>query len=92
MKRIEGLYAFICYDAKEDSEGLPAIEGPFADGQNVLMPLVAADRERMEAILPLARNLVARTKKPMKLVLFSNMEVLEEIKPDEPKEATSTQP
>lgn len=87
MKRIEGLYAIICYDAKEDSEGLPAIEGPFADGHNVLMPLIAADEERMKSILPLARNLAAQSKKPMKLVYFTGMQVLEEIKVDEPPKA-----
>lgn len=79
--RITEMYAFVCLDEKENVEGIPAIEGPFADGKNVLMPLVAADKERMMAILDLAQKMVNKSGKSMRLVRFHQSETLDILTP-----------
>lgn len=79
--RITEIYAFIAIDPRDDNEGIPAISGPWQDGQEVMMPLVGADRERIISLLSLAQDLCTRSGKPMRLVRFSQMEILETLKP-----------
>jgi hypothetical protein len=77
--RITEMYAFICLDEKDDAEGIPAIEGPFVDGKNTFMPLVAADRERVDALMPMVREMAKETKRNIRLVKFSTMETIEQL-------------
>jgi hypothetical protein len=87
--RITEMYAFVCLDPAEDVEGIPAIEGPFLDGKEVMMPLVAADKERLMSIMELAKRLVAQSGKSMRLVRFHQAETLEYFTP--PSSETPTQ-
>jgi hypothetical protein len=81
-KRITQIFCFIALDTADDCEGIPAIEGPHPlSGGGIMMPLVGADQARLEALIPLARQMVKQTGKKMRLVRFSQMEELGEITP-----------
>lgn len=56
QKRIEQMYAFVMLDPADNTEGVPAFEGP----GGMAMPMLGADRERVDQLRPLAQEL-ART-------------------------------
>lgn len=70
--RIDEMFAYIATD--ETGEGIPAM--PIS---GTTMPLVGADRERMESLRPYAERLAKMAGKKFKLVRFSVREDLEEI-------------
>lgn len=77
--RIEAMYAFISTD-DEGNEGLCGIQT--LDG--MMMPLIAADPERVESLRSVAKRLAAQrgvTGKEIKLVKFATREELETITP-----------
>ena len=75
-KLITELWAWVCTE-KDGGEGIPA----FDLGKGMVMPLVGADRERVESLRPYAENVVNEMGLPVKLMKFSNMEVIKLIEP-----------
>lgn len=77
MPKIQALWAWVGIDPVDENEGILAI--PFED---TMMPLIAADDERLAQLRPLAINLVRGTGMLIRLVKFSNREEIEEVNPD----------
>jgi hypothetical protein len=74
-KRIERIYAWICTEP-DGTEGIPAVEGP-SIGQ--VMPLVGADRERIESFRAEAVAVARGMGLPVRLVCFENLVELERL-------------
>lgn len=68
---IDGIYAFLSKDNK-GNEGLCAFQ--FKPGN--WMPLVAADKERLDALTPVAEEIAKSSGQDVILVKFSNREEL----------------
>lgn len=83
--RIKEVYAFVVLDDKDDSEGIPAFSAPHPNDpkSEMFMPMVGADYDRMMSLLPMARTMVAQTGKKMRLVKFTHIEELGEVKADD---------
>ncbi|MBR0753530.1 hypothetical protein JQ604_15180 [Bradyrhizobium jicamae] len=64
--RIDEVWLFVSID--ENGEGLCA--GPLM-GPGTLVPLVAADKVRRDALMPLARQIAELSGKPVKVVKMS---------------------
>jgi len=76
-KKITEMYAWICTEP-DGGEGVPA-----AEVNGVAMPLMGADVERAESLRPWAEFVAKQKGYPVKLVKFTNMEVIEVIKSDD---------
>jgi hypothetical protein len=72
--RVSAMYAFLALDA-DDDEGVPAILVG-----TTMMPLVAADADRLKSLRPVARNL-ARSGTPIRLARFTRREDIELLEP-----------
>lgn len=73
MKLINEIYAFIAEDPKEEGViGANLMPGMF-------MPFVGADKARMESLRPYAEEIARKSGKTIRLVKFSNREVLDTI-------------
>jgi hypothetical protein len=70
-KKITEMWAWVCTE-DDGGEGLPAFEI-----RGMVMPLVGADRKRVDSLRPYAESVVNNMGLPMKLVKFTNMEVVE---------------
>jgi hypothetical protein len=64
--RIDEVWLFISVD--QTGEGVCA--GPLM-GPGTLVPLIAADKARMESLIPVARQIAQASGKPVKLIKFS---------------------
>ena len=73
-KKIDKIYAWICTEP-DGEQGIPA----FQHG-DICMPLIGADKERIESQRHIAEQ-VAADGLPVELVCFSGREVLETINP-----------
>lgn len=73
--KITELYAYVATDGDED-EGLPA-----ARLGDMAMPLVAADLERLRSLRAYAEATAQATGRPVRLLRFSQREVIETIDP-----------
>lgn len=51
-KRIEELYAWVIFDPAEGDEGVPAT---LTMGDGIMLPLMGADRDRIESLRPFAQ-------------------------------------
>jgi hypothetical protein len=74
MLRIDELYLFISVD--EHGEGVCA--APLG-GDGSMMPLVAADRTRLDQLMPWAQMIAKMTGKKIKLIKFTERTVIKEI-------------
>jgi hypothetical protein len=74
LLRIDEMFAFIASDA--NGEGLPAFQAGL-----MMMPLVAADRKRVDSLRDIARQIARETGQTITLVRFSHREELEVIEP-----------
>jgi hypothetical protein len=74
MGRIEQIWAYLSVD--DGGEGVCA--APFANGT---IPLIAADKRRLDQLKPTARSLASMFKKPVRLVRFKQREDVEIIQP-----------
>lgn len=75
--RIEQMYAFVCLDPEDNTEGIPAFIDP---ATGMPMPMVAADMKRVEQMRPIAEGLVKQTGVRITLCRFevrTEIEVLE---------------
>jgi hypothetical protein len=74
MPKIESIWAFVSVDPQDGNEGVCAFQiGP------QMMPMMAADPKRLEAITPLAESLALRTGMKIKLVRFTAREEIREL-------------
>jgi hypothetical protein len=69
------MWAYIAEDEGPDDEGITA----YYNGTE-WMPMVGADKERMESLKPAARELAKAARRPIKLVRFFIREEIEVIK------------
>jgi hypothetical protein len=74
LKRIDELFVFVASDA--DGEGVPA----FFDG-SVMLPLVCADKARVDSLREIARQMARESGNKITLCRFSVREELEVIEP-----------
>lgn len=74
LLRIDEIFAFIATDG--DGEGLPA----FSRG-NMMLPMVCADKARVDSLRSIARDMARQTGNKITLVRFSVCEELEVIEP-----------
>jgi hypothetical protein len=74
LLRIDEVFVFVASDA--DGEGVPA----FSDGEFV-MPLVCADKARVDSLRAMARKLARESGNKITLCRFSVREELEVIEP-----------
>lgn len=77
LPRIDELYAFVSVDEQDGNEGLVA--APY--GGQMCLPLIAADKERLKVITPLAERLAQATKQKIRLIKLSHREVIKDISP-----------
>lgn len=70
--RIDTMFAFVAVDA-ENNEGVPAVK----IGQ-MLVPLMCADKDRVDSLRSIALQLARNSKAKIKLIRFTNREELEE--------------
>ncbi len=72
LQQIDAIYAVIADN--EEGEG---VVGASIGGMQ--LPLIAADETRLKNILPLARQIAKTTGKRLRLVKFTNREIVEDI-------------
>ena len=75
MPRIESMYAFIAEDSGPDDEGVIGMHTGAG-----WVPLVAADMARVESLRPFAASIARTTRKPVKLVHFTQRQDIEIIR------------
>ena len=73
MPRIDCIWAFLSVDEKDGNEGVCAAMLPGLPG---LTPLIAADERRLKLLTPWAEDLARRTGRVIRLVKFTNREVI----------------
>ena len=74
--KIEALYAFVAVD--ENGEGLIAQTMPLPNGREVMMPFVGADWDRVQSLIPHAKNMEKETGKTIRVFKFSGKEDITE--------------
>lgn len=72
--KIEKIYAFISVDLKDKNEGVVGIPNP--DGKGIV-PMIGADKNRVDFLRPTAKLLAERTGMKIQLCEFSTKTVLE---------------
>ena len=77
MPKIDDMYAWVIADTDSDDEGIPA----FMSG-GVWYPCVGADKDRVESLRPFAEQTARDQGKPIKLLHFKDVELVEVIYPD----------
>ena len=77
MTLIDEIYAWASYDPVDDIEGVCAFLG--ADGN--WMPLLAADKDRLDSLRPMAIRICNTSGKTMRLIRLSQRDVVETIEP-----------
>jgi hypothetical protein len=73
MPQIDEIYAFVSVDASDGNEGVCAV-----NLGGVLMPLIAADPARLEALRPHAKQIAQMLGQKIRLVKFTTRQVIEE--------------
>lgn len=77
MPKVTELYAYVMADKDENDEGVPAFEMG-----GTVYPLMGADLPRIKSLRPFAQALANKQGKDMKLLRFSQMEVVDVIEPN----------
>jgi len=72
MPKIDEIYAFIAEDSGPEDEGIAAFVS-----KGWAMPMVAADKARVDSLREMARYIAKATGKPIKLIRFSVREEVE---------------
>jgi hypothetical protein len=78
MPKITELYAYVCADKDEDDEGVPALHTP----SGLVVPLMGADSDRAQSMREHAQEVANMTRKPVKLVRSTVLEVVDTILPE----------
>lgn len=76
LKEIFEIYCFVSSD--ESGEGVIGHSGIDEYGRDIMMPLVCADKARMESLKPLAKKMAKDAGIKVKLIKLTQREVLEE--------------
>lgn len=76
LEKITEVYVFASSDS--DGEGVIGKSMLSPDGGLMMMPFVCADKERMESLRPLAKQISKQSGKKIKLLKFTCREELEE--------------
>jgi hypothetical protein len=76
-KQIEQMWAWTTVDPQDDTEGVIGVHTP--DGW---LPLVGADRARMESVRPIVQSLAAQGGFTATLVQFTDRVVIDAVTPD----------
>lgn len=71
--KLDELWAFMSVD-DDGNEGLCAFMGP----DNVMIPMIAGDPERVDQLKPLAADMALKAGKKIRLARFSTKEIVEE--------------
>lgn len=74
------MFAYVMLDRETDEEGVPAFMTKIF-GDEVMMPMIGADRSRVESMRAEAKKLARFKNQPIKLLRFTSAEVIEEIEP-----------
>lgn len=74
-KKIDEMFAWIVTEP-DGGEGIPALHT--ASGA---LPMVGADRARVESLRPHAQGVAAQLGLPLRLVRFHDMEIIEQFEP-----------
>ena len=80
IQRIDMLYAFMSVD-EQGREGLCAVPMRGLPGP---IPLITADKGRLESLIPIAQALANRANMHIRLVMFSARQDLDVIEPAKP--------
>lgn len=64
--RIEQMYAFVMLDPTDNTEGIPAFQGP----GGMVMPLVGADMKRVDQLRPIAEAMATEAGTTITLCRF----------------------
>jgi hypothetical protein len=75
--RIEQMYAFVMVDPADNTEGIPAVQGP----GGLAMPLVGADMARVDSLRPIAVEMAAAAGAKITLCRFEVRTELETFGP-----------
>jgi|WetSurMetagenome_2_1015567.scaffolds.fasta_scaffold310052_2 hypothetical protein len=82
MPKITELWAWVNTEADENDEGIIAHEVyDVIKGETHWMPLVGADKARIESLRDVAKATAERLGKPVKLLKFSTREEIETVTP-----------
>ncbi len=73
--RIDHMFAFVQTDPTDDTEGITGFLAP--DG--TWMPMVGADLERVEQLMPIAQGIASATGREIKVLKFSVREEIQKI-------------
>lgn len=76
MPRIDTIWVFLAVDKETGDEGVISM---FKDGQH--LPLVCADRRRIDSFRPLAQQIAKETGTTVRLVKFEVRSVMEVYEP-----------
>jgi hypothetical protein len=77
MKLIDEIYCWAAIDEVDQIEGMCA----FLNLQGEWMPLLAADKERLDSIRHMAVSICNRTNQTLRLLKLSTREVIETMEP-----------
>lgn len=83
MPKIDRLLAYVMADKDEDDEGIPGIAGP----NGGVIPMVGADEKRILSLRDHAQAIADRFGKPVKVLRFTQVELIETIEPRGPDKA-----
>ena len=76
LQRIDEFYAFVASD--ETGEGLTGFQVP---GSGMMLPMVCADKERVDSLREIAKDIAKNSNRPVRLLKFSVREELEIFEP-----------
>jgi hypothetical protein len=77
MPKIDRMLAYVMADKDEDDEGVPGVMAP----NGMWFPLVGADEDRMLSHRQEAQHIADAKGKPVKLLRFTQLEVIDVIQP-----------
>ena len=75
MPRIDAIWAFLSVDPDDGNEGVCSAQ---LLGPGSMVPLIAADEARLRSITPIAEDIARVTGQIVRLVKFTNREVVKE--------------
>jgi hypothetical protein len=74
LEKITEIYAFVSID--EGGEGVVGMTMPI-NGRETFMPFVCADKQRMESLKPIAKQIAKESGKQIKLIKLTNRKDIE---------------
>jgi hypothetical protein len=75
---VDTVYAFVVRDPRDDTEGIPA----FLSKGGTPMPMIGADKERIESLRPIAQEIADASGVALTLCHFTTREDVETIEPN----------